>query len=156
NVVHRYGWSHSLRLGARRDGAPPRYGPEVCTSYATTAADAPWIIHLAEGTDSVASLELSQLDAMGCLASNTVIVHGTGLTESDIESVIARGAAVVWCPSSNVGMLGHSLDPRRLAAAGRLALGTDSRLTGSRDMLEELRTAARQSDLSHRELVRLV
>lgn len=155
-VVRRYGWCHSLRLGGRRDGVPPRYGPEVCASYASTASDAPWIIHLAEGTDSVASSELSALDAMGCLASNTVIVHGAGLTKSDIDSVIGRGAAVVWCPSSNVGMLGRTLDPHRLASAGRVALGTDSRLTGSRDILEELRTAAKQSDLSHRELLRLV
>jgi cytosine/adenosine deaminase-related metal-dependent hydrolase len=156
SVVQRYGWSHSLRLGARRDNAPPRYGPEVCASYAATASDAPWIIHLAEGTDSVASSELASLDAMGCLAPNTVLVHGAGLTESDVDTVIARGAAVVWCPSSNVGMLGRTLDPRRLAVAGRLALGTDSRLTGSQDILDELRTAASESDLSHRELLRLV
>lgn len=155
-VVRRYGWCHSLQLGTRRSDAPPRYGPEVCASYESTAPDAPWIIHLAEGTDAIAGAELSRLDAMGCLAANTVIVHGAGLSESDVGSVIARRAAVVWCPSSNLGMLGRTLDPHRLAAAGRLALGTDSRLTGSRDILDELRTAATRSDLSHRELLRLV
>jgi cytosine/adenosine deaminase-related metal-dependent hydrolase len=48
---------------------------------------------------------------------------------------------VVWCPSSNIEMLGSTLDPARLAAAGRLALGTDSRLSGSRDLLDEMRIA---------------
>jgi cytosine/adenosine deaminase-related metal-dependent hydrolase len=156
SVVHRYGWSHSLQLGAQHGGAAPRYGPEVRASYAATAADVPWIIHLAEGTDAVASSELASLNAMGCLAPNTVIVHGTGLTTADVESVIARGAAVLWCPSSNVGMLGRTLDPRRLSAARRLALGTDSRLSGSWDLLDELRVAAGHSDLSPQELLRLV
>ncbi len=155
-VVRRYGWSHSLRLGAQHANGAPQYGPDVRASHAATAPDVPWIIHLAEGTDAVACAELASLDAMGCLAANTVIVHGTGLTTADVESVIGRGAAVVWCPSSNVGMLGRTLDPRRLATAGRLALGTDSRLSGSRDILDELRTAAAQSDLSHLEILRLV
>jgi cytosine/adenosine deaminase-related metal-dependent hydrolase len=53
-------------------------------------------------------------------------------------------------------MLGRTLDPRRLAATRRLALGTDSRLSGSRDVLEELRVASTKSDLSQRELLRLV
>jgi cytosine/adenosine deaminase-related metal-dependent hydrolase len=74
----------------------------------------------------------------------------------DIERVIARGAAVVWCPSSNLSMLGRTLDPRRLLDAGRLALGSDSRLTGARDLLDELRVAAAHGDLTPPELLRLV
>jgi cytosine/adenosine deaminase-related metal-dependent hydrolase len=154
-VVRRYGWCHSLRLGAARDGTT-RYGPPVRDSFAATSPDAPWIIHLAEGTDGAARAELGCLDAMRCLGPNTVIVHGVGMTVTDIGRVIERGASVVWCPSSNVGMLGRTLEPRRLADARRLALGTDSRLTGSRDLLDELRTAAASSDLSPRELLRTV
>jgi imidazolonepropionase-like amidohydrolase len=56
-------------------------------------------------------------------------------------------------------MLGRTVDPgtlRRLFAAGRLTLGSDSRLTGARDLLDELRVARLHSDLSPRELLRLV
>jgi cytosine/adenosine deaminase-related metal-dependent hydrolase len=153
SVVRRYGWAHSLGLGASHNGRT-RYGPEVRASFADTATDAPWIIHLAEGTDDAARRELACLEAMGCLASNTVIVHGTALTTDDVQRVIAHGASVVWCPSSNLGMLGRTLDPQQLASARRLAIGTDSRLTGSRDLLDELRVAAASSELSAQMLVR--
>jgi cytosine/adenosine deaminase-related metal-dependent hydrolase len=158
-VLSEFGWSHSLGLGTRRGSQPPRYGPELRASFSATPPEQPWIVHLGEGTDEVARAELGQLDAFGCLAANTVIVHGVGITGSGIDRVIEAGAAVVWCPSSNIGMFGRTLDARdirRLHDAGRLALGSDSRLTGSRDLLDELRVAAANCDLSPRELLQLV
>jgi cytosine/adenosine deaminase-related metal-dependent hydrolase len=168
-VLRRFGWCHSLgqaprpgvagriaRLLARvtrRQPAP--FGPPVRESFVATARDVPWIIHLAEGTDAVARDELRQLDQLGCLASNTVLVHAVGLGAAGVARVIDRGAAVVWCPASNLALLGETLDPRLLFDAGRLALGTDSRLSGSRDLLDELRVASARGDLSPAELVRL-
>jgi cytosine/adenosine deaminase-related metal-dependent hydrolase len=158
-LLQDFGWSHSLGLGTPRGDGPPRYGPPVVQSFVATPVARPWIIHLAEGIDHVASNELARLDTLHCLASNTVLVHGVGLTGSDVERVIETGASVVWCPASNLEMLGRTVDAgtlRRLLAAGRLALGSDSRLTGSRDLLEELRLASLHSDLSPRQLLRLV
>lgn len=155
-LLRNFGWSHSLGLGLARGEGPPRYGPAVRDSFCATPTTHPWMIHVAEGTDDVARGELAHLDALGCLAPNTVIVHGVGMTNADVDRVIARGAAVVWCPESNLGMLGSTLDPRPLVAARRVVLGSDSRLTGSRDLLDELRRAAAHSDLSPRELLRLV
>jgi cytosine/adenosine deaminase-related metal-dependent hydrolase len=151
-LLRDFGWSHSL-------GLADRYGPPPRASHAATPAARPWVIHLAEGTDADARGELARLDAMGCLTENTVLVHGVGLTDADVDRVIARGAAVVWCPASNVELLGRTLRPRharRLFDAGRLALGSDSRLTGARDLLDELYIAASCSDLSPAELLRLV
>jgi hypothetical protein len=45
---------------------------------------------------------------------------------------------------------------RKLFAVGRLTLGTDSRLSGARDLLEELRVAALYSDFSAQELLQMV
>jgi cytosine/adenosine deaminase-related metal-dependent hydrolase len=70
--------------------------------------------------------------------------------------VIARDAAVVWCPTSNLNLLGKSLDPRRLCAAGRLALGSDSRLSGARDLLDEMSGIAARGELSPDQLLGLV
>jgi cytosine/adenosine deaminase-related metal-dependent hydrolase len=157
-LLRSFGWAHSLGLGLRMQpavGLPP-YGPPVVESFVATPADWPWIIHLAEGTDDLAAAELSMLEALGCVANNTVLVHGVGLTEANVDLVIQRGAGVIWCPTSNLAILGRTLDPRRLFDAGRLALGSDSRLTGARDLLEELRVAAAHSDLTPRELLRLV
>jgi cytosine/adenosine deaminase-related metal-dependent hydrolase len=52
-------------------------------------------------------------------------------------------------------ILGHTLAPRRLFDAGRLALGSDSRISGAHDLLDELRVAANESDLTPKELLRL-
>lgn len=147
-LLRDYGWSYALGW--------PGYGPPVRQSFAATPTDRPWLIHLAEGTDATAQSELAQLEQMGCLATNSVLVHGVGLRERDIDRVIANGAAVVWCPTSNHALLGKSLDPRRLCAAGRLALGSDSRLSGARDLLEEMRGIAARRELDPRQLLGLV
>jgi len=147
-VLRDYGWSYALGW--------PQYGPPVRESFAATQAHWPWMIHLAEGTDAVAQAELSQLDQMGCLASNTVLIHGVGLGEPDIERIIATDAAVVWCPPRNRNLLHQSLAPKRLNAAGRLALGSDSRLSGARDLLEELRGVTERGELDHEAALALV
>lgn len=146
-VLRNYGWSYALGW--------PDYGPPVQRSFNDTPADRPWMIHLAEGTDAVAQAELAKLEAIGCLASNSVLVHGVGLRKPDVERVIDRGAAVVWCPASNHALLGCTLDPRRLCEAGRLALGTDSRLSGARDMLEEMRGILVRGELDPTHLLEL-
>ncbi|MDB4890395.1 MAG: amidohydrolase, partial [Gemmatimonadetes bacterium] len=106
HVLREAGWSHSLRLGMPGEDGLPRYGPPVRGSFCATSAEHPWVIHLAEGVDEVAAGELSQLDALGCLAPNTVLVHGVGLTSADVDRVIEVGASVVWCPASNLEMFG--------------------------------------------------
>jgi len=146
-LLRNYGWSYALGW--------PAYGPPVWQSFDATPADRPWMVHLAEGTDATAQVELARLDALGCLASNSVLVHGVGLQEHDIDRVIESGAAVVWCPTSNRSLLGRTLDPRRLQAAGHLALGSDSRLSGARDLLEELRVVADIGALGAREALAL-
>src|SRR5262249_16107771 len=92
-LLRDYGWSYAPGW--------PAYGPPVRQSFVATPADRPWIIHLAEGTDATAQGELAELDDLHCLAANSVLVHGVGLRERDIERIIDVGAAVVWCPSSN-------------------------------------------------------
>lgn len=146
-LLRDHGWSYTL------DG--PAYGPPVQASFAATPSAHPWMIHLAEGTDAVAAAELARLDRMGCLAPNSVLVHGVGMGEQDIDRVIAVGASVVWCPGSNRRLLGRTLDPRRLHAAGRLAMGSDSRLSGARDLLEELHTEDLLGTLDRRALLAL-
>ena len=148
-VVRPYGWCHSLRLAGR-------YGPTVVEALAATPPGARFFIHLAEGTDGEAAGELARLDALGGLGPATVIVHGVGLTRHDVERVVARGAGVAWCPASNLRVLGATLDPRPLLHAGRIALGTDSRLSGAFDLLAELRVAREVAGLAGADLLRLV
>ncbi len=130
-VVRRYRYSHSLLID----------GDAVAREYRRAPKDWPWIIHAAEGTDDEAARELEQLERLGCLGSNTVIVHGVGLRAQDREKLIGRGGALIWCPSSNYFLFQATAEVRELAGTGRVALGTDSRLSGERDLLEEMKFA---------------
>ncbi|HRY44279.1 MAG TPA: amidohydrolase family protein [Thermoanaerobaculia bacterium] len=148
-VVRPYGWCHSLRLAGR-------YGPTVEEALAATPPGARFFVHLAEGTDAEAAGELFRLDRLGGLGPATVLVHGVGLGEAGVARTIERGAAVAWCPASNLRVLGATLDPRPLLAARRLALGSDSRLSGASDLLAELGVARENAGLAPEELLRLV
>jgi cytosine/adenosine deaminase-related metal-dependent hydrolase/SAM-dependent methyltransferase len=129
-VVRRYGWAHSIARGG-----------DIRAAYQSTPADAPFIIHLAEGTDEESESEIFELDRLGGLGPNTVIVHGVGLSERGYRLLRERSAALVWCPSSNLFTLGKTIAAETLLACRRAALGTDSALSGAGDLLDELRIA---------------
>lgn len=128
-VLKKYGWAHSLYLSSDE---------EIIDSYRRTPPDVPWFIHLAEGTDEAARGEYQRLKALGCVGSNTVIVHGVGLTEEDIADAAPRVRGLVWCLSTNAYLLAKTarLD-LWLAYGGKFAFGSDSRLTGQGDLMYE-------------------
>jgi len=131
-VVQNCGWSHSLYI----DGEE-----KVHDSYQGTPTAWPWIIHAAEGVNEEAAHEFERLDALGCLGANTLIVHGIALDHAQRMRLDRAGAGLIWCPSSNLRLFGKTADTADLIGRGRVALGTDSRLSGARDLLEELRIA---------------
>jgi cytosine/adenosine deaminase-related metal-dependent hydrolase len=55
-----------------------------------------------------------------------------------------RGTSVVWCPLSNVFLLGKTLAAERVVATEGIALGTDSSLTVVGGMFEALGCAVAQ------------
>jgi hypothetical protein len=159
-VVRRYGWAHSFLLADRPAGARGEAGGDVASRFRSTPATAPFIVHVAEGVDDEARGELARFERLGCLAPNAVLVHGVGIDADGWRRVAQSGAGVVWCPASNQFLFGTTAGVRAcLDAAGgasRLAIGTDSRLTGSRDLLDELRVAASLVSVTGRELLRMV
>jgi cytosine/adenosine deaminase-related metal-dependent hydrolase len=128
-VVERYAWSHSLRFGQRLEAA-----------FRSSSSEIPYVIHLSEGTDAASAAEIFELDRRGLLSSRTVIVHGVGLDDAGHELVIRRGAALIWCPGSNLFTLGSTLSPHRIEGNPRTALGSDSALTAG-DLLDQIRIA---------------
>jgi cytosine/adenosine deaminase-related metal-dependent hydrolase len=145
-VVERFGYSHSLYID----------GELVADSHRRTPAEWPWMIHAAEGIDEAASCELDTFDLMGCLTPNTVFIHGVGFCHTAADRVIAAGAGLVWCPSSNHFLFDATADVRAFDDADRLALGSDSRLSGERDLLEELKSAHATRQLSAEGIARTV
>jgi cytosine/adenosine deaminase-related metal-dependent hydrolase len=160
-VVRRFGWAHSFLLENQPVGARGEPGGEVRARYRATPGDAPFIVHVGEGIDEAAARELDQLDASGCLGSNTVLVHGVALDGSQWRRVADRGGSLVWCPSSNQFLFGRTTPVRQLLdvtspAHVEVCLGSDSRVTGSRDLLGEISEAASMAALTPRELLRMV
>lgn len=132
-VVKRYGWAHSLR-----------FGNDIREAFLATPRGAPFIIHLAEGSDKKSGDEIFDLDRIGALNSRTVIVHGVGLTERGHELRRRHGAALVWCPTSNRFTLATTLDVAAMGRRDRISLGSDSALTAEGDLLDEIRAAHRE------------
>jgi len=136
-VVRRYGWAHSVAMGG-----------DLRTAYVDTPPDAPFIIHAAEGSDARCSQEIRVLDSLGVLRENTVLVHGVAIDEPGHALLRRRQAALIWCPSTNLFMLGTTI-PRDIAAGNEhIVLGSDSGLTAEGDLLDEIRIAQRNSGIS--------
>ncbi|MEO8594640.1 MAG: amidohydrolase family protein [Candidatus Solibacter sp.] len=131
-VVRRFSWAHSLE-----------FEPRLAQRFRRAPAAHPFIVHCAEGVDPAARAELHQLDALGALDARTVIVHGVGIANSGVELMARRGASLVWCPTSNLTMLGRTLSRAILRSAIPIALATDSALSAPVDLLDEFAVARR-------------
>jgi cytosine/adenosine deaminase-related metal-dependent hydrolase len=134
-VVKRYGWAHSIE-----------FSPDWETRLRDTPPDYPFVIHAAEGTDEAASRELQILAKAGALNDSTVLVHGVGITCSDVPLLKATNTSLVWCPTSNHFTLNCSPDTGVLNSGIPVALGSDSAMTADGDLLDELRFAHRTID----------
>jgi len=144
-VVDRYGWAHSLAFGG-----------DIRAAFLATPQGGPFIIHLAEGTDKRSQEEIFHLDKLRALNSNTVVVHGVGLDKAGHSLIEQRGAALIWCPTSNLFTLGKTLGEKEIAQHKKVALGSDSALTGQGDLLDEIRFAREQACISPKRIYSLV
>jgi len=131
-ILTDYGWAHSLGI----DGEA-----SVQRSHRETPGLWPWLIHAGEGVDAAATREFGRLESLGCMTANARFIHGVAFNSDERERLANMGAGLVWCPASNLYLFGRTADVRMLAARGCVALGSDSRLSGSRDLLDELREA---------------
>lgn len=145
-VVRRYRFSHSLLID----------GEKVRKSCRKNPSKWPWIIHAAEGTDQAAANEFALLDQWDCIGPHTLLVHGVGLDPKAQARLVRRGGGVIWCPSSNDFLLGASIKISMLEQAHRVALGTDSRLSGERDLLAEIQFAATHHNVNVNSLLSMV
>lgn len=143
-VVKKFGWAHSLD-----------FSPDVMERYRATPRSWPFILHLGEGTDDHGRGEIFKLHEMGALTDRTVIVHGVGLSGKGLELVRSCGASLIWCPTSNVFMLGRTLTAAAFRGM-RVALGSDSALTADGDLLDELRAGRRNARVDDEALYRMV
>ena len=102
--------------------------------------DQPYCLHLAEGVDETAAGEVRKLAERGLLTDALIAVHGVGIDADGAERFSRSGAALAWCPTSNEFLFGRTARGDLLDEVDVL-LGSDSRLTGAGDLLDEVRRA---------------
>jgi hypothetical protein len=129
-VARRYGWAHSLA-----------FETNIRDCFDATPPGAPFLIHAGEGTDEDAAEEIFKLHELGVLDDRSVLIHAVGFRADGWELIRHTGAGVVWCPRSNLFMLGRTLASDVIDSGVPMALGTDSPLTAEGDLLDEIRTA---------------
>jgi cytosine/adenosine deaminase-related metal-dependent hydrolase len=142
-VVERYGWSHSLGYGTDLEG-----------DY--HGSRGPYVIHAAEGIDERSAREIDSLDERGLLSSRMVLVHAVAVTTAQQRRLSEAGCSIIWCPASNLHLYGRTAPVRELTDAVPIGLGTDSTLSGSAHLLDELRVAAGTGLAGSEELLRMV
>jgi cytosine/adenosine deaminase-related metal-dependent hydrolase len=118
----------------------PNYAP------ASVLNNTIYLPHVAEGVDAEARNEFGCLNGapggQDLITTNTSIVHGVGLTTSDIAQLGAEQGKLVWSPRSNIGLYGHTADVISYRRFGvTIGMGTDWIVSGSMNMLRELACA---------------
>jgi cytosine/adenosine deaminase-related metal-dependent hydrolase len=98
----------------------------------------PVVAHCGEGVNAAAHLEISKLLGMNWWKRPIVGVHGVAMTVAQAR----RFKAVVWCPASNLFLLGQTAPVTDLATTTTLLFGTDSTLTAPWALAPQLQQAA--------------
>ncbi|HET7460050.1 MAG TPA: hypothetical protein VFJ82_02335 [Longimicrobium sp.] len=143
-VVHHDAWEDDfdadfpVRVARIRTAHSLGFEPELA---AAREGCGPLAVHLAEGVDALSADEVRELDRRGLLNHDLLAVHVVGADGDGVRLLRASGAAVVWCPSSNLFLFGRTA-PRELLAPGTdVLVGSDSLLTAAGTLLDELHIA---------------
>ncbi len=138
NVIKNFKQCHSITLGNWWGGKTAR------EEWLDAHGRMPFIIHLGEGLDDITRGEFGILEAQGLLQPNTILIHGICLTHEELKRCAHSGTTICWCPSSNEYLIGQTLDVENCLELGiNVVLGTDSPMSGSVSMFDEIRAGRR-------------
>jgi cytosine/adenosine deaminase-related metal-dependent hydrolase len=143
-VLKKMAWSHSLAFGKKIQHDFP------------VKKNIPFVIHAAEGVDEMAGLEIIKLNTLRLLKENTVLVHAIALNDETIKLLQDTQCSVIWCPASNMFLFGQTCPTTKLKGKIKIGLGSDSTLTGSPTILDEMRRALETGLTNSREICEMV
>jgi cytosine/adenosine deaminase-related metal-dependent hydrolase len=112
----------------------------------------PFVSHVGEGTDPASHNEIDRLLKWNVTGQELIGVHGVAMSERQA----AKFAALVWSPDTNFFLLGKTAPIDKLKENCPVIFGTDSTLTGSWNLFEQLRIAKNTGMASGEELYKMV
>ncbi|MCW3090201.1 MAG: hypothetical protein JWP81_1270 [Ferruginibacter sp.] len=110
------------------------------------------VIHIAEGTDTAAQQETATLIKWNLFKRKLIGIHAVAMTEREA----AHFKAIVWCPVSNIFLLGTTASIDLLKKSTNILFGMDSTLTAGWNIWEHLRLARNCQMLNDEELFNAV
>lgn len=133
-LIDQYTLAHSITSFALK------WGDSVEKEHETAVENnIPFVTHCSEGYDVETINSVSVLNEQGALSKNTVLIHGIAFSDSDIELLAKNKCNVVWCPASNIYMFDQTAPVKKLLEKGvNVCLGTDSPMSGSINLFEEI------------------
>lgn len=101
------------------------------------AKNQPFVIHVGEGTDDASGTEIDVLIKWNLFKRKIIGVHCVAMNEEQATTF----EALVWCPASNDFLLNCTAAIDELKTKTSILFGTDSTLTASWNLWEQLRFA---------------
>ncbi len=133
-MIDQYALAHSITSFALK------WGESIEKEHArANENDIPFVAHCSEGFDEETIRSVSVLQEKNALSKNTVLIHGIAFSDEDIRLLAENKCNVVWCPASNIYMFDQTAPVKKLIQNGvNVCLGTDSPMSGSINLFEEI------------------
>lgn len=133
-LIDRYKMAHSVTSFALA------WGEGIEKEHAEAVEEnLPFITHCSEGYDHETRRSVESLEENNAVSNHTVLIHGIAFSDDDIRLLKKRKSNVVWCPVSNLYMFNDTAPIKKLLDAGvNVMLGTDSPMSGSVNIFEEM------------------
>ncbi len=106
------------------------------------------MVHVGEGISDEYRIEINDLVKWNLLKRNLIGVHGVAM--GDDQS--SHFKSLIWCPDSNMRLYNQTAHVDRLKWNTKILFGTDSSLTSSSNLWEQLRLARSLQLLTEEEI----
>jgi cytosine/adenosine deaminase-related metal-dependent hydrolase len=108
----------------------------------------PYVIHVGEGTDTGVFEEINELIKWNLFKRKLIAVHGVAMNTEQAKWF----EALIWCPDSNFFLLNATANVNELKKETKILFGTDSTLSASWNIWEQLRLGRKTNMLPDEEI----